>query len=81
MKKPTKKQVTQAQEEIEAEDCAQVVRMNTLERRAIEAENSRRSSLPSEDPEHIHGLMCDGQDGWNSYCSRLRRKLFGEGRE
>lgn len=64
-----------AKAEIAAEDEEQRRRNDDPERRRIEAETSRRSSLPSEDREHIHGMMCDGQDGWNSYCDRLRRKL------
>lgn len=41
-------------------------------------ENSRRSNLPMEDPEHICGLFCDGQDGSNSDCCLVRTKLFGQ---
>lgn len=41
-------------------------------------ENARRSNLPPEDPDHICGMMCDGQDGSNSDCARIRRKLFGK---
>jgi hypothetical protein len=75
MKRPTRKQVAKAKDEIAAEDYAKSI----LERgdEDVVAENSRRSSLPSEHPEHIHGMMCDGQDGMNSYCVRLRTKLFG----
>lgn len=78
MEKPTNEQVTTAKAEIEAEDSRR--RANSVcaydEQKRIIAENQRKSSLPSEDPEHIHGMMCDGQDGMNSYCERLRRKLF-----
>lgn len=38
-------------------------------------ENNRRSNLPSEHPEHICGMRCDGQDGRTSDCWRLREKL------
>lgn len=76
MKKPTKAQVAAAEAEIDAEDLRPRV-YNVDEERVI-AENARRSSLPSEDPEHIHGMMCDGQDGMSSYCERLREKLFGK---
>ena len=81
VKKPTKKQkveadrVTAAKMEILAEDEAARLRIDTPERRAAAAESMRRASLPSEDKEHICGMSCDGQDGSNSYCARLRRKL------
>ena len=42
------------------------------------AENAHRSNLPPEDPDHICGMMCDGQDGRNSDCCRIRVKLFGK---
>lgn len=77
MKKPTKKQVETAKAEIWEED-RRARRVRSVKSEQVIAENARRSSLPSEDFEHIHGMMCDGQDGMNSYCERLRRKLFGE---
>lgn len=77
MRKPTKKQVAKAKAEIEAENKKSREYTETPEYVAACEENSRRASLPSEDPEHIHGMMCDGQDGSNSYCDRLRNKLFG----
>lgn len=41
-------------------------------------ENARRSNLPPEHPDHICGIMCDGQDGTNSDCCKIRMKLFGK---
>jgi hypothetical protein len=75
---PTDEQVTAVKREIEIEDLKRQHRIEDPDRVAVERENARRSSLPSEHPEHIHGMMCDGQDGMNSYCERLRRKLFGK---
>jgi hypothetical protein len=72
---PTPEQIEAAVREIEAEDKAARARIREYD--PVAAENGRRSQLPSEHPEHIHGMMCDGQDGMNSYCERLRRKLFG----
>jgi len=67
---PSPEQIAKAQQEIKEEDEAA--------RRKIQlAELDRRTSLPSEHPDHLHGLHCDGQDGCNSYCVRLRKKLFG----
>lgn len=77
MRTPTKKQVKAAHAQIAAEDRAAERARDTPANRRIIDENRRRSSLPSEHPEHIHGMMCDGQDGMNSYCCRLRMKLFG----
>lgn len=77
MKKPTKAQVSIAKMEIEDED-RRARQVHSIDEQHTIAENRRRSLLPSEDPEHIHGMLCDGQDGMNSYCERLRRKLFGE---
>lgn len=68
MRRPSAQQVAQAKKEIELEDAAAAL---------LVAPVSNRSSLPSEDPNHVCGLLCDGQDGANSYCARLRRKLFG----
>lgn len=76
MKLPTKKQIAAARAAIAEEMRAAAVYGETPERQAIAADIVRRSSLPSEHPEHIHGMLCDGQDGMNSYCERLRRKLF-----
>lgn len=67
---PTAWQVARAKREIELEDLGAAKRL---------AESSRsRDSLPSEHPDHVCGLMCDGQDGSNSQCARLRTKLFGD---
>lgn len=74
---PSKEEVESAKKEIEREIEAAEKARDTPERRAIVAENRRRSSLPSEHPEHICGMLCDGQDGQSSYCARLRLKLFG----
>ena len=41
-------------------------------------ENNRRSGLPPEDPDHICGMRCDGQDGQSSDCYKIRMKLFGK---
>lgn len=77
MKKPSSYQVALAKRQIAEEDeVARQETLNSQKDQAIAAENSRRSQLPSEHPEHICGLGCDGQDGQNSYCARLRRKLF-----
>lgn len=75
---PTPEQITAAKNEIKEEDRRAEEARRTPERLAAEAENYRRSSLPSEHPDHLCGLMCDGQDGSNSYCARLRFKLFGD---
>lgn len=75
---PTKDEVERAKREIAEEDVVRVSKYNTPEVFAVIEENNRRTRLPSEHPDHLHGLMCDGQDGMNSYCERLRRKLFGE---
>ena len=75
MKTPTTEQIETAKREI-AEEDARARRMSAKDE-AVVAETRRRSQLPSEHPEHIHGMMCDGQDGDNSYCARIRRKLFG----
>lgn len=75
MKKPTKRQVEIAKVEICEED-RRARRVHSVKSEQVIAENHRRSSLPSEDPEHVHGMLCDGQDGMNSYCERLREKLF-----
>ena len=74
---PSPDLVAAAEREMRAEDVAVRKLQDTSERRAIETETSRRSSLPPEHPDHICGMMCDGQDGASSYCARLRRKLFG----
>ena len=73
---PSPEEVARVQAEILAEDEAHAKAQDTPERRAQAAEVSRRAGLPSEHPEHIHGLRCDGQDGQSSYCERLRAKLF-----
>lgn len=31
------------------------------------------STIPSDDPAHVCGMYCDGQDGMNSLCARTRR--------
>lgn len=77
MRKPTKARVAAAEAEIAAEDEASRNRQSPPEIEAKIADNRRRSRLPSEHPEHIHGMMCDGQDGQSSHCARLRDKLFG----
>ena len=69
--------IKRAKAEIEAEDIAYAESLRARDRVAVEQENARRSKLPPEDRDHICGMGCDGQDGSNSYCSRLRRKLFG----
>lgn len=46
--------------------------------KAICEDNNRRSNLPPEDPEHICGMFCDGQDGGGSDCAKIRCKLFGQ---
>lgn len=76
MRKPTKKAVAAAKRALAAEDEARErARITSVDSPAA-AENARRSSLPSEHPEHVCGMSCDGQDGANSYCARLRAKLF-----
>ena len=67
---PTDAEIEEARRQINEEDKKQ-------EGLIVEyAENRRRNHLPSEHPEHICGVMCDGQDGYSSYCARIRRKLF-----
>lgn len=77
MKKPTKAQIDKARAEIAAEDKATQEYYESPEVQASCEENNRRANLPSEHPDHICGIRCDGQDGWTSYCARLRIKLFG----
>ena len=77
MKKPSSSQIEAAKRAIAAEDETARQLRDAPEQIAVAAENSRRSRLPSAHPDHICGLGCDGQDGQNSYCARLRRKLFG----
>jgi hypothetical protein len=79
MRTPSKQQVEAAKREIAREDKVASERRLSPEDQAQVDENHRRSNLPSEHPEHICGWMCDGQDGSNSYCARLRYKLFGGG--
>lgn len=78
MNKPTPEQVAvaEAEAEIKAEDQKARDYYSRPDIVAICEENARRSNLPSEDPERIHGIFCDGQDGGSSYCMRLRAKLF-----
>lgn len=76
MKKPTKRQVDQAAMEIAEEDRRAAKVREQLPNHISEI--NRRSNLPPEHPDHICGMMCDGQDGSNSYCARLRWKLFGD---
>lgn len=66
---PTKSQIEGAWAEIEAED------RQPLD--FIIHGGPAADYLPPEHPEHICGIRCDGQDGASSYCSRIRRKLFG----
>ena len=70
MKLPSKRAVAQAKREVKEE-----IRIAEEQKRA----RSRKllDGLPSEHPDHVCGLMCDGQDGASSYCARLRFKLFG----
>lgn len=49
------------------------------DRRAAEAGNEDRSKLPSEDPNHVCGMHCDGQDGWTSNCAKRRRQVERQG--
>lgn len=35
--------------------------------------NYDRSKLPSNHEDHICGMYCDGQDGINSECAKIRR--------
>lgn len=77
-RRPTKRQIAKAKAEIRREDEARMRRLNSDPvRKAQEKEIERRASLPSEHPDHICGRMCDGQDGSNSECARLRDRLFG----
>lgn len=73
LRKPTKAEVARAKAEIEAENAE----MEAARRVQPDPEIERRTLLPPEDPEHLCGPTCDGQDGSNSYCTRLRQKLFG----
>lgn len=77
--RPTKAEVTDAKREIAEEDerAEAAARLRRASAAVVEAENERRAKLPSEHPDHICGVRCDGQDGMNSRCARLRVKLFG----
>ena len=77
---PTAEEIARARIEIEKEDAARLAYWDRPDIKAITDETSRRSKLPSEDIDHIHGISCDGQDGASSYCIRLRMKLFGRDR-
>lgn len=74
-RRPTKSQIEKARREIQDEDNARQERMNSPEVQRRIMEINRKSNLPSEDPEHICGMRCDGQDGQSSHCYRLRKKL------
>lgn len=37
------------------------------------SKNQDLSRLPSEDPRHVCGMFCDGQDGSNSHCARRKQ--------
>ena len=74
---PTEEAIQRAKKEMQEENILSWGRANSPSNRRTIEENHRRSSLPSEHPDHICGIMCDGQDGSNSDCARLRRKLFG----
>lgn len=72
VRQPTATEIARAQAEILAEDAAA---------RARYMDDTRGTSLPSEHPDHVHNLKCDGQDGRSSQCVRLRVKLFGADRK
>lgn len=74
-RKPTKSQIEKAWKEIHEEDTSRHEKMNSPEVQRRIMEINRKSNLPSDDPEHICGPRCDGQDGQSSYCYRLRSKL------
>lgn len=74
---PTPERVAKMKAEIIAEEEAREKRVRESFESDAYKETARRSNLPSEDPDHIHGMRCDGQDGNSSYCERLRVKLFG----
>lgn len=63
------------EKQMEEEDVRRRERDESPEIKSIVDENNRRSHLPSEDPEHICGIFCDGQDGQSSMCWRVRDKL------
>lgn len=48
-----------------------------IERRRVESMKNYVAPvpLPSDHPDHFCNMYCDGQDGSNSECARLRRKL------
>ncbi len=73
---PSAEEIARASAEIERENRATQDYYNSPAVRAIVADTNRRSNLPSEHPEHICGVICDGADG-NGYCNRIRAKLFG----
>lgn len=79
-KEAERTRVAAAKAEIAEEDRraveARLARHATPAYRAQVDEGSRRTKLPSEHADHLCGMLCDGQDGSNSYCARLRRKLF-----
>lgn len=68
---PSADAVAAAEAEIATEDRAYAAQCS-----ALAAAQARRAPLPSEHPDHTCGLHCDGQDGSNSHCARLRSKLF-----
>ena len=71
---PSAEAIARARAEIEAENRA------ASQPDPLAAYRPRQQSLPSEHPDHTCDMYCDGQDGWNSDCARIRRKLFGGGR-
>lgn len=64
--------VARALAEVDAEDRATVEHNSEVARQM----STRPRDLPSEHPDHTCGLHCDGQDGRNSRCARIRAKLF-----
>lgn len=78
VKMPSKKQVDAAHAAIAAENAIVWQREHTSAEVKNMDEIARRVQLPSEHPDHYHSMMCDGQDGMNSYCERFRRKLFDD---
>lgn len=70
--------VAQAEREIKQENQDRVDSHAAYYESEEYKEVQRRTHLPSSHPDHICGIFCDGQDGSNSHCARLRAKLFGE---
>ena len=79
MRKPTQRQIWLANQEILEEDQEEDLKMHLSSNpRSRKISWKKAPMLPSEHPDHVCGILCDGQAGPTSYCYRLRQKLFGK---